>query len=278
MITYGAMPSFLQLLRQGGAVRSNYRGESVPVGAGFFLIWVGCISGPLLLLPFPSGLSFLYFPTGSPFLYIILFTTTALGYGLLGLLDDLVGSRRETGLKGHGLALKQGRLTSGAVKALVGATFGLAMTGYRLRVVGSFPGQWPLVLCIDGLLIAASANTLNLLDLRPGRAGKAFLFGSLLLILTGSPLSLLLLPWMGSLVGYLPFDLRGEAMMGDVGSNALGALLGLTCCCGFPLTAKCLLLLGLIFLHILAERVSFSNIIDNYPLLRTLDAWGRKDS
>ena len=277
LITYGVIPGFLKLLKIGGATRSNYRGDIVPIGVGFVFIWVGCISALLLLLPsllWSDHFGLLMRPT---FLSIIMFGITALGYGFLGLFDDFVGCRHDTGLRGHGAALRQGRLTSGAVKALVGVAFGMAIAGYRLGVGGSFPQEWPLLLCIDGLLIAAWANTLNLFDLRPGRAGKAFLFSCLVLILAGNPVSLILLPWIGGLLGYLPFDLRGEAMMGDVGANALGALVGLASCYGLSLSAKSVLVSGLVFLHILAELVSFSELIENHPLLKTLDSWGRKD-
>lgn len=278
MITYGVIPGFLQLFKTGGATRNNYRGEAIPVCVGFVFIWVGCLSGQLFLLPFPPLLSPSFLPIQVHYFSIALFSTTALGYGFLGLFDDLIGCRHDTGLKGHGAALRQGRLTSGAVKALAGVVFGWVLAGYRLEAVGSFHQEWLLLLFVDGLLISLWANTLNLLDLRPGRAGKVFLLSSLLLIFTGNPLSLILLPWIGSILGYLPFDLRGEAMMGDVGANALGALVGLTSCYSFSFTAKLVLILGLVFLHVLAEWVSFSELIESCPLLRELDSWGRKDA
>lgn len=275
LLAYGITPAFLELLRKGGATRQNYLGTVIPVGAGFLIVWSGCISGLLWMLQFPSLVSSLEAGV-SPFA-ILLFSTTALGYGMLGLLDDLVGSRQEKGLRGHGAALMAGRLTSGTVKAVLGVAFGMILAAYH---PGSepFSRQWSLMLPVDALVIAASANTLNLLDLRPGRAGKVFLFSSLLLITSGNPLSLVMLPWIGSQLGYLPFELEGKAMMGDVGANALGALLGLASCSILSFTMRLILLSGLISIHILAERVSLSDIIERHSVLRALDRWGRKDS
>lgn len=269
-MTYEIMPALLELLRKEGALRQNYRGELIPVGAGFLVIWAGCVTSPLLLSP-------LFYPNeGLGVSLAALYITTVLGYGLLGLFDDLVGSRRETGLKGHGIALIQGHLTSGAIKALQGVAFGLVLAALRLGAIDPLSRQWLFAFLVDGLIMPIAANTLNLLDLRPGRAGKVFLVSSLLLMLTGNPISLALLPWIGGLLGYLPFDLKGEAMMGDVGANALGALLGLTSCCVLSLTVRFLLLISLIILHLLAERISLSQVIENHSLLEALDRWGRK--
>ena len=66
-----------------------------------------------------------------------------------------------------------------------------------------------------GLLVGLSANALNLFDTKPGRALKAFLIAA-----PGSgfaPVAILL----------LPYDLRERVMLGDSGSNALGAVVGL---------------------------------------------------
>jgi UDP-GlcNAc:undecaprenyl-phosphate GlcNAc-1-phosphate transferase len=279
LVTYGSMPAFLRLLQKGEATRLNYRGAAIPVGAGFLFLWIGCLTELLLLLPFSPDMTPRFSPTTGLLPQAIpLFITTALGYGLLGLFDDLVGSRRETGLKGHGAALRRGELTTGTIKALAGVAFGLMLAVRRLGVEGWMGRYWIVVVFVDGLLIAASANTLNLLDLRPGRSGKVFFGGALLIMLSGNPTSLALLPWMGSTLGYLPFDLKGEAMMGDVGSNALGALLGLASCYVVSLGYRSVLLLSLILVHLLAERISFSKVIEHHPLLRVIDGWGRKDT
>ena len=65
------------------------------------------------------------------------------------------------------------------------------------------------------VLVAGSANLLNQLDTKPGRALKAYIGAAFAL---DAPLGLAVL--------LLPYDLRERVMMGDAGSNALGALLG----------------------------------------------------
>ena len=67
------------------------------------------------------------------------------------------------------------------------------------------------------LLVGLAANALNQLDTKPGRALKAYALAAL-------PLRAPLLP----AVMLAPYDLREMAMLGDSGSNALGALLGLS--------------------------------------------------
>ncbi len=254
----------------------NYRQEDVPVGGGFLFILIGSLLGALLGLakPFPWT-SML----GRAAQSSVLFLAAALGYGLLGLFDDLVGNRQQRGLLGHGRAFFNGQLTTGGIKAAAGAGLGFVLAAYRLspEVFGRAPTVFSLpAAAVDGLLIAASANTLNLFDLRPGRAGKVFLLGYGLILLAGNPVSLVLLPWIGSFLGYLPFDLRGEVMMGDVGSNALGALIGLASCYALALPARLMLLVFLILIHLLAERISFSQVIENHMILHRLDLWGRR--
>ncbi|NLY53000.1 MAG: hypothetical protein GX063_08900 [Firmicutes bacterium] len=277
LITYLVVPAFIELLKNGGALRKNYRQKDVPVGGGFLFIWVGSLMGALLGLakPFPWT-SMEMSSAAQPSL---LLTAAALAYGLLGLLDDLVGTRQQTGLLGHGRALVKGQLTTGGIKAAAGGALGFVLAAYRsVEVFGGAPmGTRLLKAAVDGLLIAASANTLNLFDLRPGRAGKLFLLGCGLILLGGSPVSVVLLPWVGSFLGYLPFDLKGKVMMGDVGSNALGAVLGLASCYVLTPPARLMLLIVLILIHLLAERISFSQVIENHRILHRLDLWGRRE-
>src|SRR5262249_15929971 len=96
------------------------------------------------------------------------------GFGLLGLLDDTWGDRRIKGLKGHfRAALREQRITRGFVKAVGGALLALLL-GFRAR-----PDS-PANAVLAAALIPLSANSINLLDLRPGRAGGVFLAVSLL--------------------------------------------------------------------------------------------------
>jgi UDP-N-acetylmuramyl pentapeptide phosphotransferase/UDP-N-acetylglucosamine-1-phosphate transferase len=66
-------------------------------------------------------------------------------------------------------------------------------------------------------------------------------------------------------------DARARVMLGDAGSNPLGAALGLAAAQVIPLLTQGLLLIALIALHLLAERVSLTKIIESNRLLRSLD-------
>jgi UDP-N-acetylmuramyl pentapeptide phosphotransferase/UDP-N-acetylglucosamine-1-phosphate transferase len=75
--------------------------------------------------------------------------------------------------------------------------------------------------------------------------------------------------------GYLPWDLRRKAMMGDTGSNTLGAALGWQAARGLPLIPKAVLTALLIGLNLLSEKVSFSTLIERSRFLHFLDQLGR---
>ena len=165
----------------------------------------------------------------------------------IGLADDL-WSGPERGFRAH---LRAGR-TTGVLK-LAGIP---AYAFLRTRSVSA------------ALLVGLAANALNQLDTRPGRALKAFLLASALV----RPRSKATL----CAVLLAPYDLREMAMLGDAGSNALGAVLGfgsvdrLT---GRGRIAAVVVLTGLTFL---GERRSLGALIERTPGLRELDALGRQ--
>jgi UDP-N-acetylmuramyl pentapeptide phosphotransferase/UDP-N-acetylglucosamine-1-phosphate transferase len=198
--------------------------------------------------------------------------------GAVGLYDDVVGNRPEQkaakGFAGHLGALREGRVTSGLVKiAGVGAAAlaasALLAPGRPRRGVG---GATADVLLGAGV-IAGTANLINLLDLRPGRALKA---GALL----GVPLSLgpgggLAAGALGAAGALAPADLGEEIMLGDAGANALGALLGLALAARTGPLGRALALTVLGGLTAASERVSFTKVIQDTPWLRTIDELGR---
>lgn len=128
---------------------------------------------------------------------------------------------------------------------------------------------------LNALNMALGANLANLLDVRPGRSGKFFLLAALPFA-TAGPYSQVMLVAIASVLAYLPWDLRGEAMMGDVGANVLGALLGLGVM-GAPGSAKLAVLAFLACVHLYAEKGSLTVVIEQTPILRFLDALGRSD-
>lgn len=124
-------------------------------------------------------------------------------------------------------------------------------------------------------VMAGTANALNLLDRRPGRALKAFLLGWLGLAATVPAAALELLPVAGAALVLLPLDLGERAMLGDAGSNALGAALGWALAAHLAPVAQGTSLAVLVALHLLAEYRSLTELIEAVPPLRWLDSLGR---
>ena len=131
---------------------------------------------------------------------------------------------------------------------------------------------------VDGVLttglVAGTANLLNLLDLRPGRAAKA---GALAAAATlGGPAGGLVAGPLGATLAVLPADLGERVMLGDAGANPLGALLGLRLAAVDGRGARAALLAAVVALNLASERVSFTEVIEASPGLRELDRLGRR--
>ena len=161
----------------------------------------------------------------------------------IGLADDL-WSGPERGFRAH---LRAGRST-GVLKLAGIPLYGLLRTR-------SLSGA---------LVVGLSANALNQLDTRPGRALKAYLAAALVV---RAPLRVAVL--------LAPYDLREMAMLGDSGANALGALLGLNSVERITGRGRLLLIGGLLGLTALGERTSLGQVIERSPALRRVDGWGR---
>ncbi|OJF13173.1 hypothetical protein [Couchioplanes caeruleus] len=207
--------------------------------------------------------------------------------GAVGFYDDVVGNRPEQksakGFRGHLGALREGRVTSGLVKiAGVGAA-GLAAAALLARdpSVRAHPARQragAVRRTADVLLgagvVAGTANLLNLLDLRPGRAIKAAtVIGTPLVAGRGGALTA---GTLGAGVGLLPADLGEEIMLGDAGANALGALLGVALAARTGPAGRALALAVLAGLTAASEKVSFTRVIQDTPGLREFDALGRR--
>ncbi len=236
-------------------LRANYANEQIPVGLGVVFILAVV---PLVLLA--------VLLTEITLLEGMIWVSTISSFGLIGFIDDTLGSREARGFTGHFRALWHGQLTTGALKALFGGVIAL--------LVAFFTSDHGFVIILNTFLIALFANVLNLLDVRPGRAGKFYLLLTIPLIISGfAQLPSLLIT--ASLIAYLPWDLSARVMMGDVGANILGAIFGLSVI-GLPISGRLLILLLLIGLHVYAERFSLSRAIDDNTWLHSLDLWGRK--
>ncbi|MER6069270.1 hypothetical protein ABT187_10500 [Streptomyces sp. NPDC001817] len=140
-----------------------------------------------------------------------------LAAGVCGTYDDVAGDDRR-GFRAHLRALRDGEVTSGAVKL-----FGISAAGL---VAGALMKERPLDKLLAGIVIAGTAHFVNLVDVRPGRAAGAVLaLGApgLLRKGRGSELSAVA---MGGAAAVLPDDLGERMMIGDTGAHALGAALG----------------------------------------------------
>jgi len=239
--------------RPAGLDRTNFRGRTVNLAGG-----------PALAV---SATATAALGAGTPSVAAAA-AIAGLGAGAVGFYDDRVGSRPEhqaKGFRGHLRALREGRVTSGLAKIVGVGAAGLAAASLLPRRRG----------VVDVLLgagvIAGTANLVNLLDLRPGRALKAGLIVGTPLLgggLTAGPV--------GAAAALLPADLGEEIMLGDAGANALGALLGVALAARTGTAGRAVLLAGLAGLTAASERVSFTRVIESTPGLRELDALGRR--
>jgi UDP-N-acetylmuramyl pentapeptide phosphotransferase/UDP-N-acetylglucosamine-1-phosphate transferase len=139
--------------------------------------------------------------------------------GVCGAYDDVVGAgdpRR--GFRAHLSALRDGDVTSGAVKL-----FGISAAAL---VAGAVLKERPLDKVLAGVVIAGTAHFVNLVDVRPGRAAGAVLALAAPGLLRSGAAGELSAAAMGAAAAVLPGDVGERAMIGDTGAHALGAVLG----------------------------------------------------
>jgi UDP-GlcNAc:undecaprenyl-phosphate GlcNAc-1-phosphate transferase len=261
------VPAGARGLLDAGLVRANYRGERLAFPLGAVLATAALVAlAPLAFLDDRGDLDLL-----SPGLRQ--WIPYLLGLAFLGFLDDSLGEGEAGGAprgwRGHARALRQGRLSTGAVKAL-GA---LALAAYV--VSGRGLESWRYV--ADVALLILATNLFNLLDLRPGRAEKGLALLGVGLCLgawTIAPLELLGIFAGPALVGAW-LTLRERAMLGDTGSNLLGAVAGVWLLTTLGADARLIALAAVAGLTIYGELRSISATIESVPPLRWLDSLGR---
>ena len=123
-------------------------------------------------------------------------------------------------------------------------------------------------------MLVLATNVFNLLDLRPGRTLKAFvLLGGGLMIGAGPRALWTLGLFAGPAVVAGAYDLRERAMLGDTGSNFVGALAGLLLVLTPPGQAADRV--ALLVVTVYGELRSISALVERTPGLRELDSWGR---
>jgi UDP-GlcNAc:undecaprenyl-phosphate GlcNAc-1-phosphate transferase len=261
------VPAGVRGLLDAGLVRTNYRGAQLAFPLGAVLATAALVAlAPLAFLNDRADLDLL-----SPGLRQ--WMPYLLGVAFLGFLDDSLGRGEAVGTprgwRGHARALRQGSLSTGAIKAL-GA---LALAAYV--VSGRGLESWRYI--ADVVLLILATNLFNLLDLRPGRAEKGLALLGLGLCVgawTFAPIELLGI-FVGPILVGAAFTLRERAMLGDTGSNLLGAVGGVWLLTTLGEDGRLIALVVVAGLTIYGELRSISAMIESVPPLRWLDSLGR---
>lgn len=261
------VPAGARGLRDAGLVRENYRGARLAFPLGAVLATAALVAlAPLAFLDDRADLHLLdpELRRWMPYL---------LGVAFLGFLDDSLGrggaAGTPRGWRGHWRALREGRLSTGAIKA-VGA---LALAAYV--VSGRGLEDWRYL--ADVALLILATNLFNLLDLRPGRAEKALaLLGAGLCLgaWTAAPLELLGI-FLGPVLVGARLTLGERAMLGDTGSNLIGAIAGVWLLTVLGAEARLVALAAVAALTVYGELRSISAAIEKFRPLRWLDSLGR---
>ena len=261
------VPAGARGLREAGLVRANYRGATLafPLGAVLATAALATLA-PLAFLDDRADLDLLDPELRRWLPYL-------LGIAFLGFLDDALGQGQAAtpprGWRGHWAALRAGSLSTGAIKA-IGA---LALAAYV--VSGRGLEDWRYV--ADVALLILATNLFNLLDLRPGRAEKGLVLlgaGLCLGAWTYEPLELLGI-FVGPVLVGVWLTLGEKAMLGDTGSNLIGAVAGVWLLTSLGGDARLAALAVVLALTIYGELRSISKTIDSVPPLRWLDSLGR---
>lgn len=261
------VPAGARGLRDAGLVRENYRGALLAFPLGAVLATAALVTlAPLAFLDDRADLDLLDPELRRWLPYL-------LGIVFLGFLDDALGRGETTGTprgwRGHWAALRGGSLSTGAIKA-IGA---LALAAYV--VSGRGLEEWRYI--ADVVLLILATNLFNLLDLRPGRAEKGLVLLGTGLCLGAWTLEPLELPgiFLGPVLVGARLTLGEKAMLGDTGSNLIGAIAGVWLLTVLGADARLAALAVILALTIYGELRSISKTIDSVPPLRWLDSLGR---
>src|SRR5438067_7594502 len=257
-------PRLVRSLRESGFARENYRGVTVAFPAGIAIPVVALLSLiPLGLLAELAKVDVFEPGARAALAYVV-------GVALLGLLDDLVGSAVPArGWRGHARAARSGVLSTGAIKAA--GTLGLAV--FVLWGSGLTAAEYLLAV---GVLVVAT-NLFCLLDLRPGRSAKALALLGLALVIGSAELEPLwtVAVFVGPVLVLLPLDLREVGMLGDTGSNAIGAIAGLWLVLTLSTAGQAIALAVMAAITVYGEFRSITALVDRTPALHWLDSLGR---
>ena len=270
--TYFMIPLFKSMLLNSNVIRPNYKNEMIPVGMGIvflpMMIINSIILGYITMNTIWAVGSTSYLNMNTVWLLCLaLYIFSMMAMFFAGALDDLIGNRSVSGLKGHFKSLLKGELTTGGFKALFGGFVGL--------VVSVCISNDIVDIIVNTLIIALSTNLMNLFDLRPGRAIKAYLviMIPIYITLTGyiKALPLLILP---NVLAYFNTDLKARGMR-DTGSNVLGISIGVLMAFGYGIKVRVAWLVFLVLMHLITEKFSLTKIIEKNKVLKFIDDLGR---
>ena len=326
LIPWVAMKFIMRARFKSGKQQAvNYAGKTVSYGLGLvWLVWAASlllflIKGEWLVVILPQvfgagidsgiGQALMQIATAYSFdnTFFVLAIPLVVACFFFGWLDDRFGKHGDGGFKGHVKALFKGKLTTGMVKVLGIGTVAL-LVSILAKGFGFFDGSLTYVtgpdvfwILLSMCAIALSANLINLFDLRPARASKAYVaafidvaFIVVCSIFIVTAIVRILDPWeallsqvvyvlwaVGPIFAIWRYDAGERAMLGDAGANPAGALLGLYAVVGLwilPPAYVVILPLYVILvfaLNLMSEKFSFSKVIEEVPVLKKLDMLGR---
>jgi UDP-GlcNAc:undecaprenyl-phosphate GlcNAc-1-phosphate transferase len=261
------IPPSVRGMREAGHLRQNYRGHELAFPLGAVQVTVALLAlAPLAFLDDRANLDLIDPDLRRWITYII-------GIAFLGLIDDALGAGAAPdtprGWRGHLRAVFSGRLSTGAIKALGAA----ALAAY----VVSGTGREALGFLADIALLILTTNLFNLFDTGPGRSEKALILLGLVLCPAAGTLQPLLLCsiFIGPVLVGARFTLREQAMLGDTGSNLLGAIAGVWLLTTLSPEARLIALGVVALLTLYGEFRSIAAAIRRIPPLRALDSLGR---
>lgn len=241
-------------------LKQNYSGKNISTVGGLVAL-IAIIGASAIVAAIPE----LEIDSRIP----VQFLFVALGFSLLGLLDDLGGDKDRQGFKGHIASIFKGKVTTGALKlfggpliAFIALSPSIESKGYMQVIIGS-------------LVISLFANLSNLFDLAPGRSIKFSLL-TLVLINAFADTSYYAYLLVGVFALVLALDLRELFMLGDTGSNLFGSLIGFIFVASVSSQSLYVGFIVLIALNALSELVSFSKLISSILPLRIFDQLGQR--
>ncbi len=261
------LPAGIRGLIDAGLTRENYRGAVLAFPLGAVIATSALVAlAPLAFLDDRADLDLLDPDLRRWITYVI-------GVAFLGFLDDSLGRGAAVdaprGWRGHAAALRSGRLSTGAIKA-IGA---LALAAYVVSGTGRQSGAY----LADVALLILATNLFNLIDLRGGRAEKSLvLLGAGLCIgaWTLGPIELMGI-FAGPVIVGAWFTLGERAMLGDTGSNLVGAVAGVWLLTTLDQSGRLIALALIALITVYGEFRSISAAISSIPPLRLLDSLGR---